>query len=280
MKFSTPSAKLNSKSKQLLDLLPPGTQAGLAGISGTLKFPKHENVQHELSLTTDPYKKSIGIMDAATAKFQNAILRKYLFQNIMRNLVLTEPRTPTDSFCYLCDGGFEPTSNGLVFRLYGDFTIPYPAGYGFPLPRGGRTTIGEHSYLLPFLNLVGIEETAFAPTKRATTFRATKHVRGNFGANFELETGFDKSGNQLIRISHATNSWAGHIWAMNLACLDGEQIWEIEFSLSRRFGKNENCYLMLTTHDWGLDSLLVVSESEFFDTLLEGRNTDSAGGRT
>jgi hypothetical protein len=99
---------------------------------GELRFPQVTYLQHELSLTTDPYKISIGVADVESGEFHNVVLRKYLFQNVMRKLLLVEPRTPTESFCYVCDGEFRIADDFLLLNLYGEFNIPN----SFHLERG------------------------------------------------------------------------------------------------------------------------------------------------
>ncbi|MDB5692664.1 MAG: hypothetical protein JWO81_1727 [Alphaproteobacteria bacterium] len=268
--FESPCEALRSKVARLLTLLPPGTQPGLFGMHGLLAFPNLTYEQHELSLTTDPYKVSVGVIDVETGAFDNVILRKYLFQNVMRRLLLVEPRTPTDSFCYVCDGRFGFEDAHLVMRLYGDFVIPYPEGYGFPLPKRGRTVVGRGSHLQPFVNLYAVEDAAFASCDQSLAFEGRKHLRGRFGAGTTLSAGRDR-GRRVVRLAHGSWSVEGRLLAMRAARVGATEIFELEFAMPgpARRDRAEHAYAALLRRE-DVDELLVVSEQETFDVWLEG----------
>jgi hypothetical protein len=268
--FEAPCEALRSKVARLLALLPPGTRPGLLGMQGELAFPNLTYDQHELSLTTDPYKVSVGVIDLETGAFENVVLRKYLFQNVMRRLLTVEPRTPTDSFCYICDGRFGTEGGHLSMQLYGDFVIPYPEGYGFPLPRRGRTVVAKGSHLQPFVNLYAVEAAAFSACDRSLAFEGRQHLRGRLGAGATLFAGRDGD-RRLVRLTHGTWAVEGALLAMRAARAGATEMIELEFVTPgpRRRDRAEHGYAMLLRRD-GVDELLIVSELESFDVWLEG----------
>jgi len=191
LSLSPPSAAYEPKFAPLLELLPPGTRPGLVGLRGDLAFPKQLYHQRNLSLNTDPYKVSVGIVEIATGEIRGAVLRKFLFQDLMLTLLHIEPRTPTDSFAYIATGAFRLESGRLSLDLAGALTIPYPTGYKFPLPDGGATVAKEGSQLTPFVRLSAIETDAFAPARvdEPLRFSGSGHVRGRRADTilFEIE---------------------------------------------------------------------------------------------
>jgi hypothetical protein len=263
-----PTPRLNSKTERLLKLLPPGTQAGLLGMHGTLRFPRVTYFQRELSLTTDPYKVSVGSVDVDSGEFHNAILRKYLFQNIMKKLLLVEPRTPTDSFCYICNGHFRVVGGGLAISLYGDFNIPYPNGYHFPLPKYGSTKIGEESHLQPFVNLDAVESILFRPSSESVEVVSSNCRRGNFDANaiFLTYEGDQETHRIDLQTQSSTNS--GKVTCLNKIAFQSCSIYEFEVVLRTR-GSKEGCYGFIINKPPNCQ-LLMISESENFDMWLEG----------
>jgi hypothetical protein len=268
--FAAPSPALHSKVEWLLELLPPGTEPGLVGMHGSLRFPQRTYLQHELSLTTDPYKISVGIADVATGRFKDVVLRKYLFQNVMRNLLIAEPRTPTDSFCYVCDGKFSVTATGLFFRLYGDFTIPYPQGYAFPLPGGrGKTRIGAGSHLLPFVNIEALEDACFRPGSAPFNFRSSLPLRGTFSSKITLRIVDGEDGHEALL---QTDNVVVENEVTRLASADfpGLRIVELEFRAWPSSPRHaENVYAILLCQA-DLAQLLMVSERESFDSWMKG----------
>ena len=188
--FAAPSPAWEPKFAPLLELLPPGTCPGLVGMRGELAFPKHSYDQRNLSLNSDPYKPSVGVVDVATGRF-TLVLRKYLFQNLMLQLLMSEPRTPSDSFAYLAGGSFGAANGLLTLTLDGALFIPYPTGYRFPLPDGATTTALEGSRLLPFVRLDAIELDALKPLapEQALRFAGAEHVRGRATDALAFEVG-------------------------------------------------------------------------------------------
>lgn len=269
LRLAAPTRALHSKVDRLLELLPPGTEPGLVGMHGALQFPRRTYLQHELSLTTDPYKVSVGVADVATGRFEDMILRKYLFQNVMRNLLIAEPRTPTDSFCYVCDGKFSVTEVGLFFQLYGDFTIPYPEGYAFPLPGGRATRIGPGSHLLPFVNIGAVEDICFRPGSAPFKFRSSRALRGTSSSGVTLRIEDREYGSEaLLQVDNVTVK--NELTALASTELRTLQIVELELRAwdpsSRR---PENIYAMLLSYP-DHAQLLMVSERENFDSWMEG----------
>jgi cold shock CspA family protein len=187
--LAPPADAYGSKFEALLRLLPPGTMPGLVGMRGDLAFPKDAYEQRNLSLNSDPYKLSIGVVDVASGNVSGAVLRKFLFQDLMMQLLLTEPRTPTDSFSYLTSGRFELRDGKLALDLDGALFIPYPSGYRFPLPDGGTTVAEEGSHLVPFVHLTAVEREAFEPLPTGTqiAFEGDRHLRGRMAQKVRLE---------------------------------------------------------------------------------------------
>jgi hypothetical protein len=269
LKLVSPTPRLLSKAKQLLSLLPPGTEPGLVGMYGELRFPAKNFLQRELSLTTDPYKVSIGVVDVATGAFDDMILRTYLFQNVMRNLLLVEPRTPTDSFCYICNGGIRPTRAGLLFRLYGEFTIPYPAGYAFPLPRGGSTKIEAGSHLLPFVNIEAVSADSFQPRWTTFHFKSKHRRRGRLDDTATLLVQFE-GGNHVARLVDAFGQVEAIVTRIAVAAIESLEIIEIEMRVPNGRRRASEAIYGVAVVDGESAELLLVSERENFDTWLEG----------
>lgn len=181
LRFSRPAVDYEKKFAPLLRLLPPGSSPGLLGLRGEMAFPKQVYEQRNLSLNSDPYKLSIGIIDVTTGRICNMILRKFLFQDLMMSLLLNEPRTPTDSFSYVGAGALELEAGRLLLDLQASLIIPYPSGYKFPLANGGTVVARTGSQLTPFLHIVALDESAFTAEQnrlRRIDFTATQHVRG------------------------------------------------------------------------------------------------------
>jgi hypothetical protein len=263
-----PSARLLSKTQQLLKLLPPGTQAGLLGMHGTLRFPGITYLQRDLSLTTDPYKVSVGSVDVESGIVCNAVLRKYLFQNIMKKLLLVEPRTPTDSFCYVCNGHFGLAGECLVLSMYGDFNIPYPTGYGFPLPRFGKTIIKEGSHLQPFLNLDAVESSMFHPTSDSIEFVCSEHSRGNFGPKAVMRILQNNGGLRSIVLETEGTAYSGRLGFLTKSTFPLCSLYEFEGNFGAGRSK-EGCYGFFIEEPPNCQ-LLMISEHERFDTWLRG----------
>src|SRR5205085_2378916 len=94
------------------------------------------------------------------------VLREYLYQDLMRSLLALEPRIPSDSFAYVGTARFFLSPDGHVcLRLHASFEIPYPAGYAFPLPDGGSTTVTSDSQLYPFVNLLCIDAASLSEAR-------------------------------------------------------------------------------------------------------------------
>ncbi|HUA74481.1 MAG TPA: hypothetical protein VL988_06960 [Solirubrobacteraceae bacterium] len=192
LQFARPSVAFEPKFEALMQLLPPGTRAGLVGMRGDLVFPEHTYEQRNLSLNSDPYKLSIGVADVATGAISSCVLRKYLFQDLMLALLQLEPRTPTDSFAYLCTGRFGTERDRLTLDLEGALHIPYPVGYKFPLPGGRATQARKGSQLTPFLQIRALEQEAFSAADAGEEFIARHHVRGVAADRLELRLARDE----------------------------------------------------------------------------------------
>jgi hypothetical protein len=270
--FACPK-NLKHKFKRLLKLLPPGTKAGLVGMHGILKFPNKAYAQHDLSLTSDPYKVSVGVADVETGRFHNVVLRKFLFQNVMERLLIVEPRTPTDSFCYICNGQFYFCDDSLALSLYGDFKIPYPQGYRFPLPEGGKIVIGPNSELCPFVNIEAVHDKKFQPMTNTFTFKGHNHKRGRFGDNLELDIDSSVSALRLMNLENKTERYYGEITGITCAKLGAIEIFEIYFGLKnedRAKGLDpEQCYAIIAKTKQS-SYLLITSVFENFDVWSEG----------
>jgi len=273
--LESPSAALDSKAAQLLSLLPPGTRPGLVGMHGEMHFPLITFEQEELSLTTDPYKVSVGVIDLETGSFENLILRAYLFQNVMRNLLMVEPRTPTDSFCYVCDGKIQATAEGLTLQLYGDFTIPYPAGYAFPLPGGRKTRIEPGSHLLPFVNLTAVTSDSFKPSTEPMEFAALQHVRGRLTADTRL-TIAPAAGSMIATLQSGKGFVAGGVTGLSVAKIDKFHVTRFEAQFPRPGRQPDENVLGFSFDRDGEDELLMVSEGENMDSWLTGTITSHA----
>jgi hypothetical protein len=217
LRFSAPAPAYEAKFEALLQLLPPGTGPGLLGMRGELAFPRQVYDQRNLSLNSDPYKPSVGVLDATTGRFRT-LLRKYLFQDLMMRLLLSEPRTPSDSFAYVAEGAFGAHDGALTLELDGALFIPYPAGYRFPLPEEGMTVAHEGSRLIPFVRLEALELRAFdpLPQERTLCFSGEKHLRGRRTHRVELEVGpaDARSGRRPVSLRSgeaAIEGWGGPV---------------------------------------------------------------------
>lgn len=163
VELRSPNEAFAAKLRRLLKALPPGSRAGLIGMQGYLEFPKIKYLQSNLSFSSDPQKLSLGVINLATPLLEHElVLRSFLFLSVYEKLIAVEPRTPTDSFAYLTRTWFRQTLSGhLLLEAAGHVHIPYPAGYGFPLPNGKRGIyIGAGSYLTPFVNFHAIQTDA------------------------------------------------------------------------------------------------------------------------
>lgn len=189
IRLHPPSDAFAPRFTRVMQLLPPGSSPGLVGLHGDLSFPRQMYEQRDLSLSSDPYKVSIGVFDVASGEVRCALLRKYLFQDLMLQLMHVEPRTPSDSFAYLTTGRFRDEEEHLALDLAGALFIPYPVGYNFPLPDGACTVAEEGSRLIPFVRLAALEEAAFAPVadSGSARFKGERHVRGRVASSVELE---------------------------------------------------------------------------------------------
>jgi hypothetical protein len=259
------------KFSELLSILPPGTRAGLVGMVGEMSFPNSVFRQSELSLNTDPYKVSLGVVDANTGETAPFVLRKYLFQNVMRRLILVEPRTPTDSFAYVSSAKFSEEPDGhLKLGLFGECYIPYPEGYRFPISEGGTARILAGSYLKPFVTLDAVDENVFQSASPDIEVRAEKKLRGNFapGCVFSAKTSAD---------GHCTIAFAGDDFDLRSsqctarrAGLSDRIVWIFHFQAETKPGRRVPCFAAFTEHQDRHWSLLMTSTDEACDTWLEG----------
>ena len=71
--------------------------------------------------------------------------------------MVTEPRTPSDLFAFICAGRIEHGKQ-LTLTFSGDIHIPYPRGYAFPLPGPGAVIVGPNSSLRPFVRFEAIDQ--------------------------------------------------------------------------------------------------------------------------
>ena len=271
LSFSPPSAAYEPKFAPLLELLPPGTRPGLVGLRGDLAFPKQLFHQRNLSLNTDPYKVSVRIVEIETGKIRGAVLRKFLFQDLMLTLLHIEPRTPTDSFAYIATGAFRLESGRLSLDLTGALTIPYPTGYRFPLPDGGTTVAKEGSQLTPFVRLSAIEADAFAPARldEPLRFSGSEHVRGRRAGAVLLEIGpADAPGVVDIEFDLDDLRIRGHGATPHEARLGNRRL--VTGELTRDDNGGALCNYYLTVSERATD-LQLVSADEDLDLWFTGR---------
>jgi hypothetical protein len=270
LELAAPSVAFHEKFKRLLKLLPPGTKPGLVGIRGYMAFPRARYQQRELSLNTDPYKPSVGVLDIASGVSAPIVLREYLFQSVMKSLLMVEPRTPTDSFAYTCEAAFALTrEDRLRFSLHGELFIPYPAGYRFPLPNGATTRIRAGSFLKPFMNIHALEESAFEAGVIRLEFRADTHCRGSFGPGFVFLAGVE-NGRQTVTLRHEATAFTGQQCFIETATCDDLRIWIANFLVASPQGAKIACYAVITACG-DRASLHMISTDEMIDTWLEGR---------
>ncbi|MEK6304396.1 MAG: NmrA family NAD(P)-binding protein [Acidobacteriota bacterium] len=271
LRFEAPS-NLRQKLLALLQLLPPGTKAGLVGLQGKMTFPKVSYLQRNLSLTTDPYKVSLGVLDVDTGcTTASVVLRKYLFQDLMMSLLMIEPRTPTDSFAYVGEAKIFNTEEGhLAFRLTGRLDIPYPEGYAFPLPDGGHTIIEQGSQLYPFVNLVCVEENALNPTSGAVEFLGRRHRRGNFDSDVHLSIRPEPAGGERMEFIAAGKRYEGVGREARSVLFEGRTIRYCEYRIGDDNGETEDCLCVITKGPEGEAELQMVSIKESFDTWVAG----------
>jgi hypothetical protein len=268
--FSPPSPAFEPKFASLLQLLPPGTAPGLVGLRGDFAFAKQLYRQRNLSLNTDPYKVSIGVVEVETGEIRRAVLRKFLFQDLMLALLQTEPRTPTDSFAYSATGAFQLHGGQIALDLAGALTIPYPTGYKFPLPDGGATIAEEGSQLTPFLRLMAVEATGFEPARldQPVRFGGAEHVRGHVALEVSFEvTPTGTPGVVDVELTlddlrvRARGATARGVGWDNLRLLSGE--------FPRGDGSDAICGYYLTTGKGGAD-LQIISTNEDLDFWFVG----------
>jgi hypothetical protein len=267
-----PSHAFRQKFKKLLTLLPPGTSEGLVGLRGILRFPRAQYLQKDLSLCTDPYKPSVGVVNLQTGVCDPLVLRKYLFQDLMESLLSVEPRTPTDSFAYLCSGQFAATEAGhLMFRLEGELNIPYPAGYAFPLPGRAKTKIGEGSILRPFINILALQESSFTKNSLALTFVSRLHRRGEHTTSASLKTHQSGDGRATAELTIGERRFEATDCNIESAQLGASRLWFIEFEASSATGKPRSipCYCAITEHASGAE-LQMISVDESLDAWVSG----------
>ncbi|MEO1088711.1 MAG: hypothetical protein AAFY88_31145, partial [Acidobacteriota bacterium] len=185
LELAPPGPAFLRRYRKVLGLLPPGTEPGLLGIRGELTYGRHRYEQSGLCLFSDSQKLSIGVFDADSGEIvEPFILRQYLYLSLFEELVLCEPRTPTDSFAYSCGGAFSWQDDRLGLEIRGETHIPYPEGYRFPLTRGS-TQVGPGSYLAPFLRLVASEVGESKPPDLRGVFKVDR-VRRGLDAGAEL----------------------------------------------------------------------------------------------
>ncbi len=202
LRLAPPSGAYEAKFEDLMRLLPPGTCPGLVGLRGDLDFPARGYEQRNLSLNSDPYKPSVGLIDVDSGRIHSCVLRKYLFQDLMLALLLLEPRTPTDSFAYLCSGGVAVEGDELSLDLEGALHIPYPQGYKFPLPDGGATEAGEGSQLTPFLRFRALADAAFAPASGGgIDFVSSRQIRGRAGRELSFRVRPEGPGGTTVELT-------------------------------------------------------------------------------
>ncbi len=272
LRLDPPSQVFRQKFKKLLTLLPPGTSEGLVGLKGILRFPRVQYLQENLSLCSDPYKPSIGVVNLKTGVCDPLVLRKYLFQNLMGSLLSVEPRTPTDSFAYLCSGQFATTEVGhLVFRLEGELNIPYPAGYAFPLPGRGTTRIGEGSLLRPFINILALQSSSFLKCSLNLAFVSRLHRRGERATSASLKTNQSGAGRTMVELTIGERRFEGTDCNIESAQLGASRLWFIEFEAGTASGKTGStpCYCAITEHASGAE-LQVISVDESLDVWVSG----------
>jgi hypothetical protein len=259
------------KFRELLSILPPGTHAGLSGMAGEMRFPKSVFQQSELSLNTDPYKVSLGVVGLESGESAPFVLRKYLFQNVMRRLILIEPRTPTDSFAYVSNATFtEETGGQLKLELSGECYIPYPEGYGFPISEGGAACILAGSYLKPFVNLYAVAEDAFKPAKPDIEVRAEKKLRGKFGLDYTFSARTAPDGICTVEFGGDDFRFRSTQCTAKHAVLSDREVWTFRLQVDATSGKRVPCFAAFTEHGDGRWSLLMTSTDEACDTWLEG----------
>jgi len=263
LKFEVPSTAFRQKFTELLTLLPPGTTGGLVGMCGEMQFPKATFFQRDLSLSTDPYKVSIGVVDLSNATSAPFVIRKYLFQNVMKSLLMIEPRTPTDSFAYLSVAEFVETEAGHIgLRLRGENFIPYPEGYRFPLPKGRATKIRAGSYLRPFVNVLAVEETAFSKARPNLRFVSTGHRRGTFVSGATLLAQSDGDGSLVVELSGGGKTVFGRDCECKFASIGDASVWMFDF-VTVGAGKSKTyCHCVLTKQQERAElQLIAVDES-------------------
>jgi hypothetical protein len=270
LQFDAPDG-FGPKFRELLSILPPGTHAGLVGMAGEMRFPKSVFQQSELSLNTDPYKVSLGVVDAQSGEAAPFVLRKYLFQNVMRRLILIEPRTPTDSFAYVSIARFiEEPGGHLKLGLYGECYIPYPEGYGFPINEGGAARILPGSYLKPFVTVDAVDETAFKSASPNIEARAETKIRGNFGPGFVFSANTSPDSNCTIEFKGDDFRFRSTRSTAKRAMLSDRTIWIFQFQVESKPGKSVPCFAAFTERHDRRWSLLMTSTDESCDTWLEG----------
>jgi hypothetical protein len=277
LQFGAPDG-FGPKFKELLSILPPGTHAGLVGMAGQMSFPNSVFQQSELSLNTDPYKVSLGIADANSGESAPFVLRKYLFQNVMRRLILIEPRTPTDSFAYVSTASFSEEPGGhLKLGLSGECYIPYPEGYGFPIFEGGAARILAGSYLKPFVNLYAVEEHAFGSASPNFKVSAEKKRRGNFGPGYVFSAATLPDHGCRIEFSGADFRFRSTQCTARRAVLSDRAVWIFQFQAETKSTRSVPCFAAFTEYDDGRWSLLMTSTDETCDTWLEGTLLSGVG---
>lgn len=269
LRLGVPSDAYEAKFENLMQLLPPGTRPGLVGMRGDLAFPAQSYEQRNLSLNSDPYKLSVGVIDVDTGRIRCCVLRKYLFQDLMLALLILEPRTPTDSFAYVCSGSFQAERGELALDLEGALHIPYPTGYKFPLPDGSATEAQEGSQLTPFLRFRALDHAAFAPMAGSgVNFVSSAHVRGRTADKLTFHAAPDagERGMTVVELALDEIELKGRGPCPNQATYDDRQLTSGEFSLG---AEGPVCTYYLTARGADAD-LQIVSADEELDLWFSG----------
>lgn len=276
LSLSPPSRRFESRFRDVLQLLPPGTVPGMVGLDGWLRYGKRTYQQSRLCFMSDAQKLSIGVVDIDTGAILGPfIMRNYLFLSLFEDLVIAEPRTPTDSFGYCCSGRFSAENGRLSVSLRGEVHVPYPEGYRFPLPGGGSTTVSAGSYLQPFIEIRACQiDEGQVPTEAVSKYRSqsvhrdhaieprTVELEGGPGETLQLSLDGERTGLRVLSTKVVHDS------------LGSETIVEAETDVARA---PEAVVLSLAA---GLEgrALLLASESGGYDShTTEVRSVESPG---
>jgi hypothetical protein len=213
----------------------------------------------------------LGVVDAGSGETAPFVLRKYLFQDVMRRLIFIEPRTPTDSFAYVSNATFsEEPGVHLRLRLFGECYIPYPEGYGFPISKGGAARIQAGSYLKPFVTIDAVDEGAFKCASPDIRVRAEKKQRGNFGPGYTFSAITSLDHGCIIEFSGDEFRFRSAQCTAKQAVLSDRAVWIFQFQVETKPGKRVPSIAALTEYQDRRWSLLMTSADESCDSWLEG----------